>query len=244
MTQCAMAPDEAGFRSLMARFATGVTVVTSVGSGGPAGMTANAVASLSLDPLLVMVGFDADGSPLLLLSNLAQHSKNIAADPRVSLLFDGTRGLEDPLTGPRLTVLGRAAPCTGADAIERYVAVHPTARAYLGFGDFRLYRIEVDRGHLGLQPFEFARVEVQVTEATHGFSAQLGIGVLQLEEAPVVLHRLGGVGIGRSVLVHVHLLGGEIADGLRWIPGLGGHLSAGAEAGERHTCGSHCATQT
>ena len=58
MTQCAMGVSEAGFRSVMARFATGVTVITSVGSGGPAGMTANAVASLSLEPVLVMVGFE------------------------------------------------------------------------------------------------------------------------------------------------------------------------------------------
>jgi putative heme iron utilization protein len=97
---------------------------------------------------LVMVAFDAGGAPLLLLSNLAQHSRNLAADPRVSLLFDGTKGFEDPLTGPRLTVLGRAAPCTDADAVERYVAAHPSARAYLGFGDFGLYRVEIDRGHL------------------------------------------------------------------------------------------------
>ncbi|MGH3422965.1 MAG: flavin reductase, partial [Streptosporangiaceae bacterium] len=52
------AAGQAAFRSLMATFATGVTVVTSTGRRGPAGMTANAVASLSLDPMLVMVGFD------------------------------------------------------------------------------------------------------------------------------------------------------------------------------------------
>jgi len=46
MTSCAAAVDEAGFRSLMARFATGVTVVTSTGADGPAGMTVSA-ASMS-----------------------------------------------------------------------------------------------------------------------------------------------------------------------------------------------------
>ena len=48
----------------MARFATGVTVITSGGADGPAGMTANAVASLSLDPLLVMVGFELQSRTL------------------------------------------------------------------------------------------------------------------------------------------------------------------------------------
>lgn len=52
----APAPDR--FREVMGRFATGVTVVTAAGPRGPVGMTANAVASLSLDPLLLLVCFD------------------------------------------------------------------------------------------------------------------------------------------------------------------------------------------
>jgi heme iron utilization protein len=97
---------------------------------------------------LVLVAFDADGSPLLLLSRLAQHTKNLLADPRVSLLFDGTAGLENPLTGPRLTVLGAAAPCRDSTALDRYFARHPSAEAYAGFSDFDLYRVTIDRGHL------------------------------------------------------------------------------------------------
>src|ERR1700739_515134 len=45
---------------------------------------------------LVLVAADLDASPLLLLSDLAQHSRNIAFDPRVSLLIDGTAGFPDP----------------------------------------------------------------------------------------------------------------------------------------------------
>jgi putative heme iron utilization protein len=97
---------------------------------------------------LVLVAFDADGSPLLLLSRLAQHTQNLLADPRVSLLFDGTAGLEEPLTGPRLTVLGSAAPCPDARAMDRYLARHPSAAAYAGFSDFDLYKVGIDRGHL------------------------------------------------------------------------------------------------
>lgn len=97
---------------------------------------------------LVLVAFDADGSPLLLLSRLAQHTRNLLADPRVSLLFDGTAGLDDPLTGPRLTVLGNAAPCSDQHALDRYLARHPSARTYAGFSDFSLWKIGVERGHL------------------------------------------------------------------------------------------------
>ncbi len=57
---------------------------------------------------LVVYAVDHDASPLLLLSDLARHSRNIAFDPRVSLLIDGTAELPDPLSGPRLTLLGRA----------------------------------------------------------------------------------------------------------------------------------------
>jgi putative heme iron utilization protein len=98
---------------------------------------------------LAMVAFDDDddGAPLLLLSGLAQHSRNIAMDPRISLLFDGTAGLEEPLTGPRLTVLGTAALHDDPAARTRYVARHPSAAMYAGFSDFHLYRVTIDRAH-------------------------------------------------------------------------------------------------
>src|SRR5215510_13959993 len=57
---------------------------------------------------LVLFVADLDAAPLLLLSDLAQHSRNIARDPRISLLIDATEEHPDPLTGPRLTLIGRA----------------------------------------------------------------------------------------------------------------------------------------
>jgi flavin reductase (DIM6/NTAB) family NADH-FMN oxidoreductase RutF len=50
--------DEAAFREAVAHFATGVTVITTLYEGRPAGMTASAVASLSLDPVLLLVCID------------------------------------------------------------------------------------------------------------------------------------------------------------------------------------------
>jgi putative heme iron utilization protein len=97
---------------------------------------------------LVLCALDEDGSPLLLLSDLAQHAKNLSADPRVSLLFDGTAGLAERLTGERLTVLGSAVPCDDPAARARYLELHPSAAVYAGFGDFRLYRVELERGQL------------------------------------------------------------------------------------------------
>ena len=97
---------------------------------------------------LVMVARDAAGCPLLLLSDLADHTRNLARDDRVSLLFDGTAGLDRPLAGARLSLLGRAVATDDAAARARYLARHPDATLYAGFGDFRFYRVVPERGHL------------------------------------------------------------------------------------------------
>jgi heme iron utilization protein len=97
---------------------------------------------------LVLVAVDHDASPLLLLSDLAEHTKNIKRDPRASLLFDGTAGRDDPLTGPRVTVVGELLPTTEPRLLTRFTARHRSAAAYAGYADFRLYRLQVARAHL------------------------------------------------------------------------------------------------
>jgi len=97
---------------------------------------------------LVLVAVDHDLSPILLLSDMAEHTKAIKADDRVSLLFDGTGGLEQPLTGPRATVLGRAGRTADERLKARFLARHPDAALYAGFKDFGFYRVTVERAHL------------------------------------------------------------------------------------------------
>lgn len=97
---------------------------------------------------LVLLASDHDGTPLLLLSDLADHTKNLAEEPRVSLLLDGSAGHEDPLAGARLTLQGRLETTAEPRHRARYLARHPMAKLYAGFGDFRLWRMAVERGHL------------------------------------------------------------------------------------------------
>ncbi len=97
---------------------------------------------------LVLVAADHDASPLLLLSDLADHSRNLAADPRVALLFDGTAGWREPLAGPRVSLLGRAERAPAPRLKARFVARHPGAAVYADFADFHLYRVAVERAHL------------------------------------------------------------------------------------------------
>ncbi|WP_035485667.1 HugZ family pyridoxamine 5'-phosphate oxidase [Geminicoccus roseus] len=97
---------------------------------------------------LAIVAVGHDVAPLLLLSDLADHTRNLAADPRISLLFDGTAGLASPLTGARATVQGKAARIDDKLLLDRFVRRHPDAAVYAGFRDFSLFRVEVAEAHL------------------------------------------------------------------------------------------------
>ena len=70
-------PDH--FREVMGHFATGVTVVTASGPDGPVGMTANAVCSLSLDPLLALVCFANGARTLKIVRRTRRFGVNVLA---------------------------------------------------------------------------------------------------------------------------------------------------------------------
>jgi putative heme iron utilization protein len=101
---------------------------------------------------LVTVATDIDGSPLILTSQLSTHTANLEADGRASLLLAQT-GKGDPLAHPRLTVLGTFAPVMresedDARVRRRFLARHPKAELYAGFGDFSFWRMRVASAHL------------------------------------------------------------------------------------------------
>jgi putative heme iron utilization protein len=96
---------------------------------------------------LVTIAFDHDLSPILLLSQLADHTRNLAVDDRASVLLDGTLGHANPQTGPRVTLMGRLAKDDTPRLRARFLAVHPLAALYAGFGDFAIWRMTVERAH-------------------------------------------------------------------------------------------------
>src|ERR1700704_431372 len=99
---------------------------------------------------LVNVASHADGSPILLISRLALHTKNILGDSRVSLMLD-ERAEGDPLEGPRIMLAGRAEEVSGDDATiprRRYLNAHPSAEAFVNFKDFSFFRILPLGAHL------------------------------------------------------------------------------------------------
>jgi putative heme iron utilization protein len=96
----------------------------------------------------------AEGAPLLLLSRLAAHTKNLLADPRASLFVGDRSAAEDPQAGARISLLGRVAPLPAgdapaiADARGRTVAIWPRAADYLALGDFSFWRLEIEEARL------------------------------------------------------------------------------------------------
>jgi flavin reductase (DIM6/NTAB) family NADH-FMN oxidoreductase RutF len=78
-------PDEAAYRSAISHFATGVTVVTTSGRDGPAGMTANAICSLSLEPLLMLVCLEETSRTLVAVRESGRLAVNVLAQSQQPL---------------------------------------------------------------------------------------------------------------------------------------------------------------
>lgn len=96
---------------------------------------------------LVSVATDLDGAPVILVSGLSHHTKNLLADPRCSvLLSEGGRG--DPLAHPRLTLTARAENVQDDAIRRRFLARHPKAKLYVDFPDFAFYRLVPERMQL------------------------------------------------------------------------------------------------
>jgi heme oxygenase (biliverdin-IX-beta and delta-forming) len=96
---------------------------------------------------LVNVATAADGAPLLLISRLAVHTRNILADPRVSLMID-ERKEGDPLQGARVMLMGTAAASDDPDIRRRYLDRQPEAEMFAGFADFAFYLVTLKSTHL------------------------------------------------------------------------------------------------
>jgi heme iron utilization protein len=124
-------------RSLLRRSRQGALATLRAGSGDPYCS-------------LVNVASHADGSPILLVSRLALHTRNILGDSRVSLMLD-ERAEGDPLEGSRIMLAGRAEEAS-TDDLEilrrRYLNAHPSAETFVSFKDFSFFRIRPGGTHL------------------------------------------------------------------------------------------------
>ncbi|MBN8987993.1 MAG: HugZ family protein [Rhizobiales bacterium] len=124
-------------RSLLRRSRQGALATLMAGSGDPYCS-------------LVNVASHYDAAPILLISRLALHTKNILGDNRVSLMLD-ERVAGDPLEGARIMLAGRAEEAA-EDQVEilrrRYLNAHPSAEVFVDFKDFSFFRILPLGAHL------------------------------------------------------------------------------------------------
>jgi putative heme iron utilization protein len=125
-------------RTLIAagRFATLTTLTAAahVASGFPYGSL------VAYSPL-------ADGSPMVCISELAEHTRNAHAEPRAGMLLTGLAvdADADPLDHPRASLVGRLAPYEPSAAeVAAHIARHPTTEEYAGFGDFGWWRLAIE----------------------------------------------------------------------------------------------------
>ena len=154
-------------KSLLRRSRQGALATLMVGSGDPYCS-------------LVNVASHPDGSPILLISRLALHTRNLLADSRVSLMLD-ERVDGDPLEGSRIMLSGRAEEVTSGREIlrQRYLNAHPTAEAFVDFKDFSFFRIVPAGTHLvagfgrilDLEPAQFL---TEISDATELLEAEQG----------------------------------------------------------------------
>jgi putative heme iron utilization protein len=130
--------DAAGLaRSLLRRSRQGALATLMPGSGDPYCS-------------LVNVASHPDGSPILLISRLALHTRNLLGDARLSLMLD-ERAEGDPLEGSRIMLAGRAEQAGGDEMAilrRRYLNAHPSSEVFVNFKDFAFFRVRPAGAHL------------------------------------------------------------------------------------------------
>jgi putative heme iron utilization protein len=150
-----------------------------------AGQVDGTLSTLALDPAgypfgsIVTFALDERGAPLVLMSTMAEHTRNLDVDDRCSLLVTEGGDGAGRLAAARATLVGRTtrlAEDDQAEATDRYLAVHPAA-FWARFPDFAVHRLEVEAiryvrgfGEMGwVPPDQYATAEADpVTPAEPG----------------------------------------------------------------------------
>lgn len=115
----------------------------------------------------VMVAFDYDCSPIILLSDLSEHTKNINKNKTVSIMFCEEQPLsdyfpkfqkkiklnsvisyEDPMSRPRVTVIGDLEKTNHENQRRRFISRHPESKLYSSFADMNVYKLNIKSAHL------------------------------------------------------------------------------------------------
>lgn len=112
-----------------------------------------------------MLACDYDGNPLLLLSDLSEHTKNLKKNKITSILLSEeqqfknyfpiyknkirfSQNYQDPMSRPRITLIGEIIKDTRKSSRLRFLNRHPSSNLYAGFKDMNIYKLQIISGHL------------------------------------------------------------------------------------------------
>lgn len=161
-----------------------------------------------------------DGSVLLLLSNLAEHTRHLRAEPRCALLVAGAAHGPNPQTAPRLTITGTAQLDPDPALRDRWIAAHPYA-FYAGFADFHLWRVvPANAVFVGgfARAFRLREAQLRPDPAAVAAIAAAEAGIIahcngDHASAMALIARQHGAAPGAWRMVSVDLDGCDLADG-------------------------------
>ncbi len=182
-------------RSLLRRSRQGALATLMAGSGDPYCS-------------LVNVASHPDGSPILLLSRLALHTRNILGDSRASLMLE-EHADGDPLEGARIMLAGQAEQAADKEVTilrRRYLSAHPSAETFVDFKDFSFFRIRASAAHLVAG---FGRI---VDLEPEQFLTDLSDASALLEAEPDAIDHMNADHREATNLYATRLLGAEPAD--------------------------------
>jgi heme oxygenase (biliverdin-IX-beta and delta-forming) len=134
---------------------------------------------------------DYDGEPTILISDIAQHTRNIKHNNKVSLtVFD--QQADDPQAGGRLTWLGDAEPVDPRDAErrERYLRYFPSAESYFETHDFSFYKIRLRRARFigGFGQIYWIEPDAMLVKNPFRESERMIIQHMNQDHRPALLH--------------------------------------------------------
>lgn len=149
---------------------------------------------------LVTPACATDLSVLMLLSSLSEHTRQLLADPRCAVMAVGNATDANPQTAPRVTVTGRAVRVEDSALRARWVARHPYAAFYAGFGDFGLFHLQPESGQFigGFGSAHRLRLadltpDPEAVRAIAAAEASI-IGHMNADHADAIMHMAGGPG--------------------------------------------------
>ena len=147
-----------------------------------------ALGTRNLDPegpyvSLANIATDPQGYPIIFISKLAWHTRNILAHPEGSLMVSEIPAEGDALTGPRVTIMGRFEQVPAAEIAPRYAHHHPAARGYLDFPDFSFWRLRPQKIHAVAG---FGRIETM--EPDEVFLPESTVAAVMVSVAGAIAH--------------------------------------------------------